>query len=399
VRAFVWVLAAIVSTIAAAARSGPPFPFTGEPGSYAVGLKVVEQYDYSRLNRHATDACGKARPVQTLIWYPAAPSRAKYMTVRDYGNLRESDTCFDDPKLSERAKEWSVAMQAVLEVRLAAVRDAREAAGRFPVVIYAPSFSSPGWENADLCEYLASHGYVVLASASLGSTTRAMTSDLDGIEAQARDIAFLASYAKTLSSADTAKIAAAGYSWGGLASLIAAARDKRIKALIALDGSFRYFADFVIQARDVHPEQMTIPLLYFASQLTLEDYARYTTGPQRAAPSVLNSWTHGDLVMVHMLGLTHAAFSSMQQRDEKTWLGFPQEHAYRIGYQRADGAEGYAWMARYTLAFLDVYLKHSESAKTFLGKTPTENGVPRFVMAASVRTAHTAIAGGSAQER
>ncbi len=61
----------------------------------------------------------------------------------------------------------------------------------FPVVIYAPAQFS--WENADLCEYLASHGYIVIAGSALGAT-----SDLAGANVQARDIAFLLAYAHTL---------------------------------------------------------------------------------------------------------------------------------------------------------------------------------------------------------
>jgi dienelactone hydrolase len=78
------------------------------------------------------------------------------------------------------------------------VQDAKPATGHYPVLIYAPSDSSVSWENADLCEYLASHGYVILASPSMGTSTRDMTDDLDGINAQARDISFLITYAKTL---------------------------------------------------------------------------------------------------------------------------------------------------------------------------------------------------------
>jgi hypothetical protein len=48
-----------------------------------VGLNVVEQYDYSRVYRHSTDALGKpysgerARPLQTLVWYPAQKNPRK----------------------------------------------------------------------------------------------------------------------------------------------------------------------------------------------------------------------------------------------------------------------------------------------------------------------------------
>jgi hypothetical protein len=64
------------------------------------------------------------------------------------------------------------------EIPLWAVRDAKPAKGDYPVLIYAPSDSSVSWENADLCEYLASHGYVILATPSMGVSTRDMTDDL-----------------------------------------------------------------------------------------------------------------------------------------------------------------------------------------------------------------------------
>ena len=63
-----------------------------------------------------------------------------------------------------------------------------------------------------MCEYLASHGYVVIASRSLGARSVVMTDDVEGVEAQAADIAFLANYAQTLPQADISKVAAAGFS-------------------------------------------------------------------------------------------------------------------------------------------------------------------------------------------
>ena len=133
-------------------------------------------------------------------------------------------------------------------------------------MIYAPSDSSVSWENADLCEYLASHGYIVLASPSMGVSTRNMTDDLDGINAQARDISFLVTYAGSLQDADPSKVAVVSWSWGSGSSLFAAARDSRIDALVSLDGSFRIYKGLVKMAGDVHPERMTLPLLFFTSE-------------------------------------------------------------------------------------------------------------------------------------
>ena len=387
------VFVALFASAAAFAQQEPLFQFAEKPGPHPVGLKVVEQYDYSRTYRRLTDDLGKpyqgerARPVQTLIWYPAEKSSGKPMTVGDYGDLMATETSFGKPKMTADAKEWIDGMKPTLAMALWAIRDAPLAGGRYPVVIYAPSYSAMSWENADLCEYLASHGYVVIASPDMGEQTRDMTDDLAGIGAQARDISFLIGYAQKLPDADLSEVAVAGFSWGGISNLFAAARDNRIDALVALDGSMRYYAGLVKQAGDVHPEQMTIPLLFFAQgEITLEDQVRYfTNGSKSEGPNVLNAWTHGDLVTVHMLGLTHTEHSSIYQRNEKVWKHFPE--VQKADYEREDGVTGYAWIARYTLQFLNAYLKHDATAMAYLKKTPAENGVPRHFMTVKYREA------------
>ena len=372
--------------------SGPLFHFTEPAGPYGVGLKVVDQYDFSRTWRPAVDAMGKpyagerARPLQTLIWYPAEKSGRKPMTVQDYSDLLATETSFDKPELSPDSKQWIDAMKPTLKDSLWAVKDAKAVAGRFPLVIYAPSFTSTSWENADLCEYLASHGYVVVAGPDMGANTREMTSDVEGINAQAQDISFLIGYAQTLPNTDMSEIAVAGFSWGGLSNLFAAARDNRIDALVALDGSMRYFPWLVKQSGYVHPEEMALPLLFFAQgAISLEDQARRPEGKDFEGPNVLNTWTHGDLVTVDDMALVHVEHSSMYQRNEDLWKNYAKNR--KGDYSRADGIVGYAWVARYTLEFLDAYLKHNATAMAFLKKTPAENGVPLHLLTAEFRAA------------
>jgi hypothetical protein len=144
--------------VAAHAQNAPVVPsgdqrfrFTEKPGPEAVGLKVVEQYDFSRPYRSVTDELGKpyqgerARPLQTLVWYPAQKSSAKPMTVGDYGALLATETSFGKPELSPDWKQWLDAMEPSLKDSMWAVRNAPLQAGKFPVVIYAPSFSSMSW--------------------------------------------------------------------------------------------------------------------------------------------------------------------------------------------------------------------------------------------------------------
>jgi len=111
-------------------------------------------------------------------------------------------------------------------------------------------------------------------------------------------------------------------------------QDNRIDALVALDGSMRYYPGLVKQG-DVHPEHMAIPLLFFAQGgVTLEDQERYLNSEKSQGPSVLNAWTHGDLVLVRMLGLVHVEHSSMYQRNEDVWKRFADEKI--ADYDRAD---------------------------------------------------------------
>jgi pimeloyl-ACP methyl ester carboxylesterase len=365
------------------------FQFLQKPGPYPVGLKVVDQYDRSRSYPSAPKHSLKpsvsddARSLQTLLWYPSLRSTTKPMTIGDYVRLADTEIRFNAP--DEKENRWRSLLKTSFDVPLSAVREAKPAKGRYPVLVYAPSDSSVSWENADLCEYLASHGYVVLASPSMGVSTRDMTDDLDGINAQARDISFLITFARSLPDTDLSEVAVVSWSWGGISSLFAAARDPRIDALVEMDGSMRYYPGLVKRAGDVHPERMTIPLLCFTRNVSLEDLENdEAPSADKVGPNVLNTWIHGDLLTVNMLGMAHPEFSSMFQRRENAQRFAENQVA---DYERVDANTSYGWVALYTLNFLDAYLKRDASAEAFLKKTPAENGVPKHFMGIKFRPA------------
>jgi len=358
------------------------FQFLQKPGRYPVGLRVVDLYDRSRTDlafpqdSSKSSAGDDGRPLQTLVWYPALGNTNKPITVGEYVQLADTEIHFDAPHPGQN--RWRSLLKASLDAPLWAIRDAEAAKGLFPILIYASSDSSVSWENADLCEYLASHGYVVLASPSMGVSTRDMTDDLAGINAQARDISFPINYAKSLANTDSSEVAVVSWSWGGISSLFAAARDSRIDALVSMDGSMRYYPGLVKRAGDIHPERMTIPLLFFTRNVSLEDLEKEDNlAADRVGANVLNAWTHGDLLAVNMLGMAHPEFSSMFQRRENAQRFVENQVA---DYGRDDANASYAWVALYTLNFLDAYLKREPSARMFLAKTPAENGVPKHLI-------------------
>lgn len=381
----------------AGAQAQPEFQFrfTEQPGPYAVGLKVVEQYDASRVFESASDEPGESaptdgrRPLQMLVWYPAQKSSDKIMTFGDYAALIRTETSFGKPVEGGKPQSFvDQYMHGVMALPASAVRNAAMQPGHFPLVIYAPSLNAPATENIELCEYLASHGFVVMASPSMGAKSRAMTIDLAGANAEAQDVSFLIDFAKTLPDTDMSEVAAIGYSWGGMSVLFDAARDRHIHALVSLDGSFRYSPGTVQEARDVHPDQMAIPLLVFSrAEETLESWDALHQGKDQGsvAPNVLNEWTHGDLLHLRLLAVSHIQFSSLYQRSER----FKREGLQFVpaDYSLEEGAASYNWMARYTLEFLNAYLNLDAAALLFLKRTPTENGVPKHLIAANFRAA------------
>lgn len=389
-RPFLILFAVAGTAQAAVAASGSP-GIIPEAGPHGVGLRIVQQYDYSRVLEAPVDAFGKAgttapgRPIQTLVWYPARRTNATPMQVADYHQARLSAVDFTFPA-AEAAKQragWMAGPQkAQYGASTLAVRDAAPADGRYPVVIYAPSFANFAHENLDLCEYLASHGYVVIASRSLGARSAVMTDDIDGIEAQAADIAFLANYAQTLPQADIDNVAAAGFSWGGMANVFAAARSSRIKALVSLDGSIRFHPKIWSAATYVRPARTAVPMLFLGARTpTAEAMER----DDKLGKSYLNTMKYSDVYVTTSPPLTHQFFSSMQLR-------FAPDGAFD-DYQRADVLQAYRSVALYAREFLDAYLKNDASALAFLKESPARHGIGPQTMSMEFQPASAAVLG------
>jgi len=388
------ILTAILLVFATGLGQAANFSFTNAAGPYKVGFRVVQQYDHTRAYKAEVDAfTGKpvegerARPIQTLVWYPAG-GMGKPMVYGDYLALTGSEDDFGRTEAQQRMVAGQVIQgnyvsesgpeqaRAALAGAMRARRDATPLGGRFPVVIYAPSISAPAAENPDLCEYLASHGYVVIASPSLGPRGRQMPSDLEGAQTQAADIAFLVGYAHTLPQALPGRLAVAGYSWGGIANVFAAAKDSRIKALVNLDGSVRYYPELVTAAGFVTPQSVSLPMLYLAQRpLSLEAVAERGKPPA----SFLNQMKYGDLYKLTMYPMEHFAFSS-------TYLRFASDGMFKQ-YPRAEVERAFGWSATYILRFLDAYLKDDAQARAFLAKAPVDNGIPAYAATMEARPA------------
>jgi hypothetical protein len=132
---------------------------------------------------------------------------------------------------------------------------------------------------------------------------------------------------------------------------------------------------------------MAIPLLAFSrAEEPLESWDKTQNGKTCVcAPAVLNEWTHGDLIHVRMLAMSHIQFSSLYQRSERFRKEAP--HFSPDDYSLGEGAQSYGWIAVYTRQFLRAYLKHDPDAQAFLSRSAIDNGAPRHLFFVNVRKA------------
>src|SRR5262249_24648069 len=161
------------------------------PGAHAVGFKSLWQLDYARRYNMTFDdktayAPGKApRPILINLWYPALKAGdLKTMPHRDYLSIQSPDP--QVAKFSAKLVEYDrgviakeivgkpaneltdrekILLDQFLDTPTSCLRNATPAEGKFPLVIYHAGHGSSFEDNSVLCEFLASHGYVVIGSA------------------------------------------------------------------------------------------------------------------------------------------------------------------------------------------------------------------------------------------
>src|ERR1700737_2395223 len=176
-----------------------------EAGSYAVGFRVIDEHDSARAWN------GERRPIRISIWYPAARAHSEPMRYGDYLDANDRESWIGD--LTEVAPNGRDIAAKLFDISTAAHRDADPAPGRFPLVLYSPGLGARGDSNAELAEFLASHGYVVATVPNLGPSPShlEMGNSPGDLEAHTRDVEFAWNRLQTLAFVDASKVATAGH--------------------------------------------------------------------------------------------------------------------------------------------------------------------------------------------
>jgi hypothetical protein len=360
---------------------------TLEPGPHAVGFARSWQLDHARRYARAFPAKGAhsgplpacPRPILINLWYPARASAAAPMRYREYLEMGS-----DDPSIGPFAKRLeaftrktmaeelleerpakideteAAGIERWLDASTTAVKDAASAPGKFPLIVAHAGLGGTFDDNAVFYEYMASHGYVVIAAPYQSENAAYLNIDWD-IDRSIKDMNFLVQYAMARNDFDLGAIGAIGHSYGAQAVLAwRAEQNSPLSAVISLDSTVEHqppsdsgFAR--LKPRLSNALRLAGPIMVYSAKEEIEK------------PDFLGHW--GYLKYTHLytatvLELEHNDFASLGAARFAFLPGrrIPAEKAVviRAGYDR---------VCLHSRKFFDAHLKGDREAEQFLTRS------------------------------
>jgi predicted dienelactone hydrolase len=330
-------------------------------GPFTVGVRTSHLVDRER-----------DRPLPVEVWYPA-------------------DAAHVGADLAADTKDRYELLPGLPESTQDAVRDARSADGRFPLVAFSHGFGAHRRQSTFLCTHLASHGYVVAAVDHTGNTTvdilqmsvavrqGASVPDplsLAGpfVEARPRDVRFMIDRVLDGAAGDLAgladpdRIGMTGHSFGGWTTLAVTGADPRIRAALPLapaGGTTPLPSDFLRDSLDFAWGR-EVPTLFLAA-------ARDTLLPVAGMHELLAKTPSRAKRLVVLENADHMHFCDAADQVHEMFRMMPPPGAFaEIAKvvppidELCPPAEAYDLIRGLGLAHMDAALKGSEAAAAFL---------------------------------
>jgi tetratricopeptide (TPR) repeat protein len=232
-----------------------------EFGPYEVGFESYKVYDDSRPYLLNEDTI--SRPLLIHFWYPSLEkAEGNALTFKDYidlialredfgrsGSEIDQQSFYYVKGYSDFAKDHfgldtSLSVQSLLESPVYAKTgiNYQNTGTDFPLLIYAPSNSKASVQNHMLCEYLASHGFMVLSVASAGPNSIHREKLEQSTMAQVLDMEYILKFCEDSLQITYAGLGLFGFSSGGYAITIFQMRNQNVRAVLSLDGAQEYIA-------------------------------------------------------------------------------------------------------------------------------------------------------------
>jgi hypothetical protein len=362
----------IVVSVGARALPGATSSGTGPAsGPFRPGFRLISTSDPSRSYPSGTVEAPGARPMRVYLWYPAKPSSAPRMKYDDY--VRQALQDFRPAALPVPLARGldSGALEGLRATSVEAVKDAEAGAGRYPVIVFGQGlfFESP-LSHFILCEFLASHGYIVVTTPLHGTYDRLVNINVEDLETEVRDMAFALVEALELPIADPSRLGVIGYDLGGMAGLLLAMRDLRVGAFLSLDSGIldRHYTGLPATHPQYRETMFRVPWMH----LTQDRFIR-TEKDRSEKPSLFERKAYGPSYLVHVPTTNHGDFSSYAALGAAAegpglWSGGPAAGAKAV----------YEGLCRTSLAFFDAHLKGDRGRLEEILQEGRDAGGPGF---------------------
>lgn len=359
-------IALTIASIPQPHRAATKAPDPMKPGTFPVGVTTTVLTDHSRTDA----ATNEARTLVTEIWYPAT-DEARNLPKNKFSDFIPGGMTPQFETLLKMAyKKTSAEMNETYWN--SAVRDARVREGKFPLIVFSHGNGGTRTQNTFWCDYLASHGYVVV---SADHTANARVTIIKGKTIlyrndqrensavdRPKDMSFLLDQmtqwnggadSRFSGKFDLSKPVAAGMSFGSMTAIRVADADPRFKAVIAMSG-----------APEAHTN-LTVPSLYMLGE---EDRTIGPKGNARIRDVFANHKRDGYLLAMKDGG--HYSFTDVFKIDPNFGDGVGK------GKRGGEGAEfnytsmetTYAIINSYSIAFLGWYVRGEREYLPFLQK-------------------------------
>jgi hypothetical protein len=360
------------------ASTGFCYAQDAEKGPYDVGFNVYKTYDVSRTYIVNDDTM--ARPLLIHFWYPADESgNNESLYFRDYIDLIAIREDFDKPaaEIDEHSFNFvnayagfakqrfgldtNMTTQQILDCTVLAQHGIPMAKTekKFPLIIYAPSNSKSSVQNHVICEYLASHGYLVLSVGSAGKNSLKRENHEQSILAQVEDMEYLLHYFEDSLKIEYAGLGLMDFSSGGPANAIFQMKHKMVKAVFSMDGSQEYgYYRTLYKMADFNLEKTNVPHC-----LVINNFENFSIYPYYS--SIISA----DKYLIRMPYLDHNGFVSF-------WNFFNTCSAHHSINHFCDSYDSICSLA---LLFFNEYLQAGASSNTKLSFKTNEYVQPKSI--------------------
>ena len=348
-----------------------------EPGSNAVGFRLLEGEDRTRVVTGGVSPTAHPRPVRTYLWYPARGT-PRPMRFGRYADLADGDiwpaeisgSAHDALKYSRRplARALGPAGYDALRQRpVLAAENAEALQGPFPLIVLGQGWSiEPAISLAGLAEYLAGRGFVVATAPLVGTNSPIARVEAMDLENEVRDLEFVIARARELPFVSPDKLGVVGGDMGGMAGLLLTMRNRDVDAFVGLPSGilFDHPSGLPRSAPGYDPLALRVPWLQIMPVVMM-------TPPPGTRPSLFETAAYSDRYLLLTPDLAHTDITIDGLIEGRTpVVGYPQE--------TPTGSEGQKAYMPYVFNFLAAYLAPDADGRTkglaFLSRAPVDTG-------------------------